>query len=103
MICAANTGRSVLNTAATNFWYNHKVYAFTRLPMGYSNAAYIAQTASELAYGQLTMITNCDQINPEIQIVRFVPAQDMPAGLIQFIPHMNVGYENRLSVSGKTH
>jgi hypothetical protein len=24
--------------------------------MGYSNAAYIAQTASELAYGQLTMM-----------------------------------------------
>ena len=40
----------------SNFWYNHKVYAFTRLPMGYSNAAFIAQTASELAYGQLTMI-----------------------------------------------
>ena len=31
------------------------MYAFTRLPMGYSNAAYIAQTASELAYGQETM------------------------------------------------
>jgi hypothetical protein len=39
----------------SNFWYNHRVYAFTRLPMGYSKAAYIAQTASELAYGQETM------------------------------------------------
>ena len=41
----------------SNFWYNHQVYAFTRLPMGYANAAFIAQTASELAYGQSTMLS----------------------------------------------
>jgi hypothetical protein len=29
--------------------------------MGYSNAAYIAQTASELAYGQLTMMKFLEQ------------------------------------------
>ena len=41
----------------TNFWYNKEVYAFTRLPMGFSNAAFIAQTASELTYGQATMLS----------------------------------------------
>ena len=41
----------------TNFWYDKEVYAFTRLPMGYSNSAFIAQTASELTYGQATMLS----------------------------------------------
>lgn len=40
----------------TNFWFNHHVYSFTRLPMGWVNAAYIAQTASELAYSQQSML-----------------------------------------------
>ena len=38
------------------FYYDKSVYSFTRLPMGYANSAYIAQSASELCYGQSTML-----------------------------------------------
>ena len=40
----------------SNFWFNRQVYSFTRLPMGYSASAFIAQSASELTYGQSTML-----------------------------------------------
>ena len=40
----------------TNCWFGRQVYSFCRLPMGYVASSYIAQSASELTYGQTTML-----------------------------------------------
>ena len=40
----------------TNFFFNRHVYAFEVLPMGYKNACFVGQTATELTYSQQSMI-----------------------------------------------
>ena len=40
----------------TNFFFNRHVYSFEVLPMGFKNACFVGQTATELTYSQETMI-----------------------------------------------
>ena len=40
----------------TNFYFDRHVYAFQVLPMGYKNACFVGQTATEITYSQQSMI-----------------------------------------------
>ena len=40
----------------TNFFFDHHVYSFCRLPMGWTNASFVAQRATEMTYSQETML-----------------------------------------------
>merc|ERR1712030_120450 len=40
----------------SNFYFDHHVYSFTALPMGWVNACFIGQNATEHTYSQSSMI-----------------------------------------------
>ena len=86
----------------TNFFFNHHVYSFEVLPMGFKNACFVGQSASELTYSQQTMLNFLKYKNWTLNSDNW-PFSDISEILIVYIDDIAIFSPNNIPNSEKIH
>ena len=86
----------------TNFFFNHRVYSFEVLPMGFKNSCYVGQTASELTYSQSTMLKFLEFKNWTLNSENW-PFSNINEILIVYVDDISVFSPNNIPNSIKIH